>query len=115
MDAFLNFILAASETIGVVPALVIAALVALGGYMFKVNTKKEKMLQELIKKQEAHSALTLEAIKVAVESTRSVTESSMKELIRLSSKIEGIVEITKMLLMKQQEEEDKSEPEKGGE
>lgn len=113
MSDFLTFILAASEQIGLVPALVIAALVALGGYMFRLNTKKEKMLQEIIKKQEAHSALTLEAIKVAVEGTKSVTESSMKELIRLSSKIEGIVEITKMLLMEQKEREKESE--KGGE
>ena len=123
MSDFLNFILSASETIGILPTLVIAAIVALAGYMFRLNTKKEKMLQEIIKKQEDHSVMTLEAIKITVENTRMVAESSMQELIRLSSKIEGIVEIVKMVLVEKQEEhkanreyrEETNQREKGGE
>jgi len=106
MSDFLKFISEMTGEIGLMPTLFIALIVALSGYFFKITSKKEAMLNNLIVRQIEHSERTYEVLKEIVTQTNEISRDSMNEMIRLSSRIETIVEMTKMLLREQKVQQD---------
>lgn len=102
MEAILDFFKEVVPQIGVLPAILLVVVAMLTtivmGYIIRINNKKDKMLKELIDKQDQQSEMTLEAMKLAISEIKELSVMSLKEVSNLSGQIGGVIEIVKALL-----------------
>jgi hypothetical protein len=98
MGDFLDFLLEATEKFGLLTALLLAASVAVGGYVFRTYTKKDKLLKDLVEKQQEQTVLANENTQLAIQEIKELSVLTIQEVTRLSGELNATIDIVKTLL-----------------
>ena len=98
MGDFLDFLLQATAEFGIVTALLLAMSVALGGYIFQTFMKKDKLMKNLIEKQQEQTSAANENTRSAINEIKEMSIITVTEVSRLSGELRGAIEIMKVLL-----------------
>lgn len=98
MEAFLNFLLEATEKFGLLTALLLAFTVASGGYIYKTYSKKDKLLKDLVEKQQEQAIAANENTQLAIQEIKEMSLITIREVTRLSGELSATIDIVKTLL-----------------